>query len=225
MKVIAVGLARTGTRSLQVALEKIGYAPCYHMLDLLVDPGVIRIMITIGRGGVIDWAGLFGRYQAAVDYPFPTHYRQYLQAYPDTRVILTLREPESWYQSAKETVFPIQRVLIGLLPWGRMVGRTTIWHRVFRGRFADRQFALGAYHRHIEAVRKAVPGDRLLEFNVREGWKPLCDFLDAPVPDEPFPHVNRRSGMKWGMRSALLAAFVLLFSASLVLYQLARALW
>jgi hypothetical protein len=130
MEVIGVGVGRTGTLSLKVALEKIGFTPCYHMLDVIMNPGNIKIWLAISVGKNLDWKKLFKKYKAGVDYPFPTYYKKYMEKFPDTKVILTVREPERWYESAKETIYPIQRVLIKWLPWGRKVGKTTIWYKL-----------------------------------------------------------------------------------------------
>ena len=196
MEVIGVGIGRTGTLSLKVALEKIGFAPCYHMLDVIMHPGDIKIWLAIGGGKDLDWKKLFKKYKAGVDYPFPTNYLKYLEKNPNTKVILTIRDPEDWYESAKETIYPIQRVLINWLPFGKIVGRTTIWHKLFNGRFKDREFAIDVFKKHIEEVKVNVPKEQLLIYNIKEGWGPLCEFLNVQIPRESFPHVNRRLSMK-----------------------------
>jgi hypothetical protein len=72
--------------------------------------------------------------------------------------------------------------------WGKMAGKET-----FGGRLADRETAVAAYRRRTEEVRDALPAERLLVFNVAEGWSPLCRFLGVPVPDAPFPRHNLRA--------------------------------
>lgn len=68
------------------------------------------------------------------------------------------------------------------------------------GQVADREFALGVFRGHIEAVQAEVPAERLLVFEVGQGWDPLCRFLGVPVPDgEPFPHVNERAAFRAGV--------------------------
>jgi hypothetical protein len=65
-----------------------------------------------------------------------------------------------------------------------------IWRRTFGGRFEDRAHAIETFERHTEEVRQGVPAERLLVFEVGQGWEPLCAHLGVPVPDEPFPHLN-----------------------------------
>jgi hypothetical protein len=65
-----------------------------------------------------------------------------------------------------------------------------IWDGNFEGRFQDKDFAFQVFDRHYASVRSAIPSDRLLEWEIMEGWEPLCSFLGVEVPDEPFPHLN-----------------------------------
>ncbi|MBG7610574.1 MAG: sulfotransferase family protein [Anaerolineae bacterium] len=220
MEVIGVGVGRTGTRSLKVALEQIGYTPCYHMLDVILHPGVIIKWLVIGLGKNINWGKLFKKYKAGVDYPFPTYYKKYLEKFPNTKVILTIRDPEDWYESAKETIYPIQRVLINWLPFGKLVGRTTIWYKLFDGRFKDREFAIGVFKKHIEEVKVIVPKEKLLIYNIKEGWGPLCEFLNVQIPRESFPHVNRRVSMKIMMVFSSIFMMIIFISVMYVIYRL-----
>jgi len=220
MKIIGVGIGRTGTFSLKVALEKLGYRPCYHLLDVFRSPRNIKILLAVGSEENIDWRNLFKRYKAGVDFPLTTQYAKCLEVFPEAKVILTVRNPNEWYESAEQTVYHIQRVLIRFLPGGRKVGEKTIWYQLFAGRFEDRDYAIAAFNRHIEEVKRTVPEDQLLVFNVMDGWKPLCDFLDKPIPAEPFPHRNRRLATKYMMVVALLIVIALVISALYIVYLL-----
>ncbi len=221
MKIIGVGIARTGTLSLKVALETIGYRPCYHMLDVFRSTRNIKILRAVGAEKNIAWRYLFNSYEAGVDFPFTTQYKNCLETFPEAKVILTVRDPDEWYESAKQTVYHIQRVLINLLPGGKKVGRKTIWHQLFDGRFEDRDYAIMAFNRHTEEVKRTVAEEQLLIFNVKEGWGPLCEFLDKPIPDESFPHVNRRSTMKYLMAFALFLIVAFLIGAFYLVFKLA----
>ena len=193
--IIGAGLGRTGTLSLKLALERLGFAPCYHMLQLIEHPDRLPHWEAATRGDTVDWDVLFAGYRATVDYPGCLFYRSLMAHYPEAKVILTVRDPETWYDSAYSTIFPGGRPAdLPSLPAEmssrqRMIDRL-IWDGQFGGRFADRAHALAEFQRHIEEVEQTVPAERLLVFEVREGWEPLCAFLDVPVPDEPFPRTN-----------------------------------
>lgn len=220
MKVIGVGIGRTGTLSLKVALETIGYHPCYHLLDVYKKPGILRILLAVGDGKELEWRDLFKHYRAGVDFPFTTQYKIYLQNYPETKVILTVRDPDEWYDSARQTIYHIQRILIRYLPGGRKVGEKTIWYQLFENRFEDREFAIRAFKQHTEQVKQTVAPEQLLIFNVKDGWEPLCAFLQVPLPDEPFPHANQRPIMRSMMALALILIIVLLIGVILLISTL-----
>jgi hypothetical protein len=119
-------------------------------------------------------------------------------------VILTVRDPDGWYDSARATIYgigqaatsPLFRLLAqALLPVRRFLSvrpmiDAVVWQGTFDGRFEDRQHAIRTFHEWNGRVREHVPADRLLVYQVSEGWRPLCRFLDRPVPDTPFPHLN-----------------------------------
>lgn len=202
LKVIGSGFGRTGTLSLKAALEILGFGPCYHMQEVVKRPSHIKKWQQIGRGKLVPWPSIFRHFQATVDYPASTFYRELLDAYPDAKVIHTVRDPERWYDSTAETIF---RAMDGLpfwaykLPWpmGHFIDlqEKLIWQRVFNGRFLDRPYALQRFHDYTEEVKQHVPPEKLLIFQVKDGWEPLCRFLDRPVPDVPFPHVNDRENI------------------------------
>jgi hypothetical protein len=199
MKIIGSGFGRTGTLSLKAALEILGFDPCYHMEDVIKRPSHINMWYQIGQGQPVPWEKIFGNFQATVDFPASVFYKELLDAYPDAKVIHTVRDPERWYDSTAETIygaannFPIWVPRL-FPPLARFIGlqESLIWQKVFNGRFPDRAFAIQRFHDHTEEVRQHVPPEKLLVFQVQEGWEPLCAFLDVPVPGVPFPHVNDR---------------------------------
>src|SRR5215210_7088160 len=66
-----------------------------------------------------------------------------------------------------------------------------IWEDTFSQRFEDRQYAIEVFNRHNEEVEEYVSPDRLLVYEVKDGWEPLCEFLNVEVPEgEPFPRLN-----------------------------------
>ena len=196
LKVIGAGLGRTGTLSLKVALEKLGFDKCYHMTEVIAHPDHVPVWEAAGRGEPVDWEALFRGYRATVDWPGCHFYREFLERYPEAKVILTVRDPERWYDSARQTIYAVRTAFPrwGMPPRMRRLLAMTdrlIWDGVFRGRFEDKTYAIEVFHRHNEEVRRAVPPDRLLVYEVKEGWGPLCASLGVPVPEgEPFPHVN-----------------------------------
>ena len=202
LKVIGSGFGRTGTLSLKAALEILGFGPCYHMQEVIKRPSHIKKWQQIGRGQDVPWDSIFRHFQATVDYPASPFYRELLATYPDAKVIHTVRDPERWHDSTAETIF---RSMHGLpawaykLPWpmGYFIDlqEQIVWQGLFNGRFLDRTYAIQRFHDFTEEVKQHVPAEKLLIFQVKEGWEPLCDFLDVPVPDIPFPHVNDRENI------------------------------
>lgn len=208
IKVIGAGMGRTGTLSLKVALEQLGYGKCYHMIELILnEPQRVVYWEQAFAGKPVNWDAAFVGYQATVDFPGYRVYKQLLDYYPDARVILTVRDPESWYESANATIYRAEPGLLGKLKMGVKVPFSArvrnqirvfqltraVWQEDFAGRFEDRAFAIERYQQHIADVQATVPADQLLVFDVREGWEPLCNFLGVPVPDAPFPQTNSRA--------------------------------
>lgn len=198
MKIIGAGLGRTGTLSLKTALEELGFGPCYHMQELILKhPEHVDIWVDALHGRPVAWQPFFKDYQATVDYPGCNYYKELMAVYPEAKVILTVRDPEKWYASAYQTVYAISKVIprwIGYIApqrakLGEMIGEQ-IWKRQF-GNFEDRQQSIAIFNQYNEEVKHYVPPERLLVFEVKQGWAPLCQFLGVPVPqDKPFPHLN-----------------------------------
>ena len=199
---IGAGFGRCGTTSLRAALQMLGYAPCYHMQTALTHYPHLGFWIRARAGQPVDYRRFFRRYRAAVDWPVCEFYKELLALYPDAKVVLNVRDPAAWYDSVRETLWVIDQVL----PWwfpGRMrrMHDDVIWNGRFQGRFLERDRAIEVFEKHVAEVRGTVPPERLLEFDVRQGWQPLCAFLDRPVPpDTPFPRLNDR---RWFRRVLL----------------------
>lgn len=200
MKVIGAGFGRTGTLSLKLALEQLGFDPCYHMREVVMKNRAHAPLFTAAaQGKPVDWKAVFVKYQATVDWPGCTFYKQLMEVYPDAKVLLSVRDSAKWYESAFNTIFQVSkngfprwmRVFFpGLGGMGEMV-QALIWQGTFGGRFTDRDYAIEVFNRHNEEVKRTVPPERLLVYDVKEGWEPLCRFLQVPVPkDTPFPRLN-----------------------------------
>ena len=200
LSVIGAGFGRTGTLSLRLALERLGFGPCYHMLEVFERPEHIQVWQQAADGEPIDWDELFRGYPSAVDWPACTFYRELAARFERAKVILTVRDPERWYDSISATIF---QALTRPAPEGDAVleahgpmAQKLILERTFGGRLDDREHVISVFERHNEAVRRAIPPERLLVFEVAEGWEPLCRFLGAPAPQEPFPRVNSKEDFR-----------------------------
>jgi len=188
LQVIGAGFGRTGTYSLKLALEMLGFGPCYHMFEVGQNPGHRELWQAIGEGEGHDWEEIFAGYRSAVDWPASAFYEPLMHRYPGSKVVLTARDPEAWYASALATIIP-SREDLDAGKSSPMV-RRIVWDGVFDGRVHDREHALAVYRRHLREVRERVPADRLLMYDAKDGWGPLCAFLGVPVPAEPYPHRN-----------------------------------
>ncbi|MFI6603938.1 sulfotransferase family protein [Nonomuraea sp. NPDC050536] len=199
MRVIGAGFGRTGTLSMKVALEQLGFGPCHHMSEVVERHGQLRRWLALASGHPVDWDELLGGYESCVDWPSAAYWRELAEHFPQARVVLTVRDPERWLASMNATILKQRRrpliqglsSLLGtdLAAFIRMT-RLTVVERVFDGRTDDRDYLLKAFTRHVEEVKATIPAERLLVFEVSQGWEPLCDFLGVPVPSEPFPRVN-----------------------------------
>jgi hypothetical protein len=195
-KVIGAGFGRTGTSSLQVALEELLGGKCYHMKDIMLQPAQLQAWhdFAVGKTPVMDWKRLFAGYTAAVDCPVCMYYEELMEAFPEARVILTVRDPQHWWKSFNRLMSIVDkaRLLRFLAPKLRKVARFTdkiIIQDVFEGRM-EKEHCIRIFEMHNNRVRKVVPKDRLLEYNITQGWEPLCKFLKVPIPETPFPHLN-----------------------------------
>ena len=194
VRVIGAGFGRTGTLSLKVGLEKLGFGPCYHMVEVGRRPDDVHVWKRAHDGEAIDWNIFLGGWGATVDWPSCNLWREQLAAFPDAKVILSRREPLRWYASVMNTIYPSsQAAMRSDDPSARAFGywaNEIIWERVFDGRMDDEAHVLSVLAAHEAAVRAEVPTDRLLEFSPGEGWEPLCAFLGVEVPDEEYPRTN-----------------------------------
>ena len=207
MKIIGAGFGRTGTKSLQLALEQLGYNKCYHMEELLRDPSRVKYWSQAYKEENVEWDKLFEGYTAAVDFPVSMYYKQLADYYPDSKVILTIRDPEKWYESVKRTIYAfdpgpkVKLKLISKLPFSSKarnlfqvlrLNDKSIWDKFFQGKFKDKQYAIDKFNSHIKEVKENIPENRLLIFESKDGWGPLCEFLGKELPSDPYPSTNKR---------------------------------
>lgn len=196
LAVIGAGMGRTGTYSLNLALELLGLGPCHHMADVNTSPEQKAQWRAAGRGELPDWDVAYTGYNSAVDWPTAHFWRELAAHFPMARIVLTTRDPDAWYTSMTETIFKT----MGPGNDPASFGVAVVGNVVFGGRLNDRAHALEVYAAHNAAVKAAIPPERLLVYDVREAWAPLCAFLGKPVPADPFPRTNSTGEFKALMR-------------------------
>ncbi|UBU18306.1 sulfotransferase family protein [Nonomuraea gerenzanensis] len=208
LTVIGAGFPRTGTSSMKAALERLGFGPCHHMFDVGSDPDRARRWAPLAHSGTTpQWDHVFEGFRSAVDWPASFFWRELAAAYPEAKVVLTVRDPDAWFASMRTLIAngPARLQADRLAP--EMTGlvdnmtitRPLLERMIREGLGSDRPFgevpdekdSIAAFERHTATVRESLPAERLLVFDVREGWEPLCRFLGVDVPaGEPFPHLN-----------------------------------
>jgi hypothetical protein len=209
IELIGAGLPRTGTLTQKLAFEQLGLSPCYHWVDVLADLDRVEQWNRALDGEVL-WDEIFGDIggaRSSADWPGGYFYRELMEFYPDAKVLLSVREPSSWERSFRDTIWTMSygKTLMPLLAHAR-AEIDPRWHAYLE--FVDRMFwgPQGTFAKggdepqqlieqmlaHNEEVKRVVPADRLLVWEVGDGWEPLCEFLEVDVPDTPLPHVNDR---------------------------------
>jgi hypothetical protein len=189
LEVVGAGVGRTGTHSLKIALEQLLGGPCHHMLEVLGDPSQVPGWTDAIEGRPVDWEELLAGYRAIVDWPGASFWRELSAANPNALVLLSVRDPESWYRSASNTIFlAFDHMPPEVAPW------LTEVRKMMHDRFCDEvdnpQAMMDAFERHNAEVRRNIPPARLLEWTPGDSWDPICDRLGLPVPAEPFPVTN-----------------------------------
>jgi hypothetical protein len=203
---IGAGLPRTGTLTQKLALEELGLSPCYHWVNLIADLDQVELW-NRALDGQGPWEEAFAGFAATVDWPGGYFYKELAEHYPDAKVLLSVRDPEAWERSFRETIWTMSHgeALMPLLSRARaqidprwrsylqLVDRM-FWgpQGTFAAGYAEPEQLIEQMLAHNEAVKRAVPPERLLVWEPAEGWEPLCDFLHVEVPDGPLPHANDR---------------------------------
>ena len=203
MKVIGAGLPRTGTLSQKVALEMLGFGPCYHMVNILTNLPLSH-QWEQAMDGEADWDEIFGEHDSTVDWPGAFFYRELADAYPDAKVVLSTRDPEAWENSMRTTIWD---TIYGHSPaahiskarelvdpeWQHYIHvMSRMWaaQGIFTGGGLRPGQLAEAIARYQEQVQRNIPQDRLLVWSVQDGWEPLCRFLEVDVPEAEFPRLN-----------------------------------
>jgi hypothetical protein len=203
VKLIGAGLPRTATLTQRAALEILGLAPCYHMQNVFADLSEVDRWRE-ALDGQLSPATILEGYTAMVDWPGSYYYRELMDVHPDAKVLLSVRDGDAWAKSMQQTIWGLfyDDTLIRHVSDARTkvdpVWATYIemmkemWRRtnLLDGEATTLEFMATAMARFNDEVRSTVPAERLLEWAPKDGWDPLCEFLELPVPDLPVPHIN-----------------------------------
>jgi len=213
---VGAGLPRTGTLSTFVALEKLLPGKCHHMLRAVTGPNDPKFWTKASKGEITDedWREFMRTesLSASVDYPMSLYWKDLARIFPNAKVLLNVRDPVRWYQSVDNTIARVvkflqtswlalpMRCFMALSGASNTAAMFTCFAPTYlgpnypRGMFgavaAGQDTAVKFFNDWVESVKKEIPAERLLVFEVKNGWEPLCQFLQVPVPDEPFPNAN-----------------------------------
>jgi hypothetical protein len=220
MKLIGAGLPRTATSTQKVVMDILGLDPCYHMQNVFADlDEAARWKAAMTDTDVLK--DILDPFESTVDWPGSYFYKELADIYPDAKVLLSVRTGESWARSMQETIWEML--------WGNtLLGHMTSAHEdvdpkykfflgvcrsmwvesglIPNGADATAEELAAAHDRYNAEVIATIPAERLLVWKPADGWEPLCDFLDLPVPDEPVPHVNDTDALRGGLVRGALAA-------------------
>ncbi|KAI8140515.1 P-loop containing nucleoside triphosphate hydrolase protein [Fennellomyces sp. T-0311] len=198
LKVIGGGMDRTGTDSLSVALDMIGYKT-HHMRLLYYgqgDPDIFKEAY-VHPEKPVDWDAVYAGFDAALGSPTTIFLERLLVKYPDAKIILTLRDPDSWYKSVKNTIFQMTHKPLPPSTPKHLVRIRDMAHTICLDgsfgkpdEFNDAQAMKDKFIKHNEWVKQHVPAGQLLIMELGDGWDKLCTFLNKPIPKEPYPHTN-----------------------------------
>ena len=194
LRVVGAGVGRTGTYSLKLAINQLGIGPCHHMEEVIFNMPVQVPLWAAALKGESDWKAIYSGYASAVDWPTAGFFRELHVAYPSAKFILTKRSPESWVASFSETIYKLlggkehaPKEMHAWLDMGAgVIAKTGFPEGLDHGALTK------AFNAHNDAVKTAIPAKQLLVYEVKDGWEPLCAFLEVPVPAEAFPRTNDR---------------------------------
>ena len=194
LKVIGLGLGRTGTYSLKTALESLELGPCHHMERVAQNMPVQLPLWNEALHQQPNFDAIYAGMQSAVDWPTAAFYRELYAAYPKARFILTHRSKESWAESFGSTIYQLladrEKAPAPVREWLDMVVQAIGESGFPMG--LDFEGLAERYEAHNQAVRDLIPAEQLLVYQVKEGWAPLCQFLNVAVPATEFPRTNNR---------------------------------
>ncbi|MFT5426518.1 MAG: hypothetical protein ACI9ZT_001459 [Gammaproteobacteria bacterium] len=196
LSVIGAGFGRTGTMSIKMALEHLGVGPTHHMEEVFKNPAQLPYWQAAADGQQVKWDEVFAGYNSAIDWPSTHYWRELADTYPDARILLSVRPAELWWDSFSVTIkklLEIKDTIDDEYPRSILdMAYKMIAEQTFRGAMDDKSVVLAEFQKRIDEVKEFIPVDRLLVFQVTDGWAPLCKFLNLPVPDIDFPRSNAK---------------------------------
>ncbi|KXH47567.1 hypothetical protein CNYM01_11912 [Colletotrichum nymphaeae SA-01] len=211
LEVLALGMSKTGTSSMQRALMILGYNDVYHGFAMVSNICEVEMWMEGMHAkqnpksgqqpfGRTEFDQLLGHCGAVCDMPANFFGPELVAAYPESKVVLVERDIESWYKSFDESIVTVAfNPVWRLLSWLRakyvaeIDDITFTWLKYTFGAETRKEVldkAHDGYRNHYATIRRETPPDRLLNYNLKDGWDPLCAFLGKPIPGVPFPHVN-----------------------------------
>ena len=194
LSVIGAGFGRTGTMSIKKALEHLGVGPCHHMMEVFSNPDEFAKWQVVVERQQIDWDDVFLGYNAAIGWPSAHYWRELADVYPNSKILLSVRPADHWWKSFSSTIKTVLDIRDAIpddyLRSVAAMAHNIIAEQTFQNTMNDKIAALSAFQKRIDDVKQAIPTERLLIFDVAEGWGPLCEFMEIPVPDLNFPHSN-----------------------------------
>ena len=167
LQIIGPGFGRTGTRSLKAALEALGFQPCHRMQTLFADPAQRAVWRTLASRGAVDWRAAFAGFRAQIDWPGAHVWRELLEAFPEALVVFSTRPAEDWWKSYSRTVGKLRRLYPTLPVPAEVVETLDIMKQLMIRKgidpeMRDRDAAIAAFHRQLDAVRAAIPAQELV---------------------------------------------------------------
>ena len=194
MKAISLGVGRTGTNSLRLALNQLGLGPCHHMYEVFAALNSQAALWQAAANGNPDWGAIYDGFNSAVDWPTAAFAEEIYATYPNAKYILSTRSTESWVASFTATIYK------SLAITNKRPPELDTWHAMAVQVIAKTGFPFGLsddelasrFDAHNAMVKDLIPADQLLVFEAADGWEPLCAHLGVPVPDGPYPRSNNR---------------------------------
>ena len=207
MKIICAGWGRTGTRSLKRSLEILTGQPSYHMQNILLNKKDAKLWHNsiFKHKEKFDWEKIYSGYGACLDFPSCNYYKELMDAYPKAKVILTIRDDESWIKSwnvlNNQILKSFTFKFLAKIPNTSFYLQKQIHNEMilgprgaFQGAKSDEE-RKNKFNEWNQSVIDYVPKDRLLVYQVKEGWEPICKLLNVPIPKIPFPYLNKTKNM------------------------------
>ncbi len=151
------------------------------MGEVMASRGASDLWVDAADGDP-DWERIFDGYGAAADYPACTFWRELADCYSDAKIVLSVRDPHKCFESTRKTIFSVETLdfLVGT-PY-RQFFEKAVW-RDFGDRIHDRDFMISHFTEYRSEVQRTIPQGRLLIYEVKQAWEPLCQFLEIPVPE------------------------------------------